>query len=249
MTLPLEIATDCSLHRRLHALAEQIRQCETARRPKATATISTGYDVLDRALSDGGFHRGTLVEWLTDAGGSGATTLVLSAARQACGDKGTLVVINRRRTFYPLAAVACGIDLSRLLLVRPQNDRDETWAIDQALRSGGASAVVAWPEKLDDHLFRRLQLAAESGGTLGLFVRPVRAIAEPSWAEVRLLVEPLASVPSDAGNAPRRARVTVLRCPGRGAINAQRVILHLEDPSQGEVEPQRIRRLARRRIA
>src|SRR5687767_9104875 len=125
MTLPLEIATDCSLHLRLQALAEQIRKCETAQRPKALGAVSTGYDLLDRALPDGGFHRGTLVEWLTDSGGSGATTLALAAARQACSEAGTLVVIDRRRTFYPLAAVACGIDLSRLLFVRPQNDRDE----------------------------------------------------------------------------------------------------------------------------
>ena len=117
----------------------------------------------------------------------------MAAAREACGETGMLVVIDRQRMFYPLAAAAWGIDLSRLILIRPQNDRDETWAIDQAFRSRGASAVLAWPEKLDDHLFRRLQLAAEGGDTLGLFVRPAPAIAEPSWAEVRWLVEPLPS--------------------------------------------------------
>jgi hypothetical protein len=198
------------------------------------ATVSTGYAALDRLLT-GGLHRGTLTEWLPRDGG-GATTLALAVARNACGEKGTLVVMDRRRTFYPLAAAACGIDLARLLLVRPQNDRDETWAIDQALRSGGASAVLAWPDKLDDHLFRRLQLAAEAGDTLGLFIRPARAIAEPSWAEVRWLVEPLASLPSRTGDAPRRVQLTLLRAPGRTAIATQRLALNLET---GEVEPQR----------
>jgi hypothetical protein len=244
---PLELP---QRHALVQALAEQMRQCETARRRSPQATISTGYAALDRLLPGGGLHCGTLTEWLPRDGGA-ATTLALAVARNACGERGTLVVIDRRRTFYPLAAAACGLDLSRLLLVRPQNDRDETWAIDQALRSGGASAVLAWPDKLDDHLFRRLQLAAEAGDTLGLFVRPARAIAEPSWAEVRWLVEPLPSLPSRAGGASRRVQLTLLRAPGRAAITAQRLALNLET---GEVEPQRAARAQRaqreaRRIA
>jgi hypothetical protein len=126
--------------------------------------------------------------------------------------------------------------------VRPQNDRDETWAIDQALRSGGASAVLAWPDKLNDHLFRRLQLAAEAGDTLGLFIRPARAIAEPSWAEVRWLVEPLPSLPSRAGEASHRVQLTLLRAPGRTTLAAQKLALNLET---GEVEPQRTQRALR----
>jgi hypothetical protein len=229
----------------VEALAVQVRRCETARRPRSSSAISTGYAALDRALAGasmttGGLARGTLVEWLSADGGCGATALALAAARQACGETGTLVVLDRRRTFYPLAAAARGIDLSRLLVVRPQSDRDETWAIDQALRSGGASAVLAWSEKLDDHLFRRLQLAAEAGDTLGLFVRPARAVAEPSWAEVRMLVEPLASLPAGDGRASRRVQITLLRSPGRAALQARRVMLDLEDPLQGEdIEPQR----------
>jgi hypothetical protein len=44
---------------------------------------------------------------------------------------------------------------------------------------------------LADREFRRLQLAAETGGTLGLLVRPAQARDEPSWADLRLLVEPV----------------------------------------------------------
>jgi hypothetical protein len=253
MTLQLRPSDTSSRQALVQSLAEQMRQCETARRQNTSATISTGYAILDRALA-GGLSRGTLAEWLTHdggsaaggsaaggsaAGGSGATTLALAAARQACGEAGTLVVVDRQRTFYPLAAVASGIDLSRLIVVRPQNDGDETWAIDQALRSGGASAVLAWPEKLDDHLFRRLQLAAEAGDALGLLVRPARAIAEASWAEVRWLVEPLPSFPARDGSAPRRAAASLLRSPGRAVLHLPRFVLHLEDRSGAQIEPQR----------
>ena len=232
----------------LRALSEQMRQCETVRRRSPEAVVSTGYAVLDRALG-GGLYRGTLVEWLVQEGGGGATTLALAAAKVACGQTGSLVVVDRRRTFYPLAAMACGIDLSRLLLVRPQSDRDETWAIDQALRSGGASAVLAWPEKLDDHLFRRLQLAAEAGDTLGLFVRAGRALAEPSWAEVRWLVEAQPNLPSSAGAAARRAKLSLLRSSGGAAIHCPQFIVGLEDRSGYRIDAQRITRVRRQKIA
>jgi protein ImuA len=231
----------------IRTLAEKMRQCRTARHSDAKA-ISTGYGVLDRALG-GGVHCGTLVEWIASEGGVGATTLALAAAKEACREAGALLVIDRRRTFYPLAAAACGIDLSRLLLVRPQHDRDETWAIDQALRSGGASAVLAWPEKLDDHLFRRLQLAAEAGGTLGLFLRPLRALAEPSWAEVRFLVDPQPSAPSSNGAATRRTKVSLLRSSGGAAIHCPQFVVGLDDRSGYGIEGQRISRVRRQKIA
>jgi protein ImuA len=248
MTWQLRSPDHSSRETLIRALMEQMRQCETARRHSPEAAVSTGYAVLDRGLC-GGLHRGTLVEWLTHDGGSGATTLALKAARQACGEIGTLVVVDRRRTFYPLAAVACGLDLSRLLLVRPQHNRDETWAIDQALRSGGASAVLAWPEKLDDHLFRRLQLAAEAGDTLGLFLRPGRAMAEPSWAEVRWLVEPLPSMPSRDGVAPRRVKLSLLRSSGGAAIHCPQFVLELDDRTGYRIELPRAPRISRQKTA
>jgi hypothetical protein len=231
----------------IRTLAEQMRQCETARRRHGEEAISTGYTALDRALA-GGLERGTLVEWLASELGSGATRLALAAAREACGEGGRLVVIDRRRMFYPLAAAALGIDLSRLILVRPQNDRDETWAIDQALRSRGASAVLAWPEKFDDHLFRRLQLAAEAGGALGMFVRPARAIAEPSWAEVRWLVEPLPSVGSHSGTISQRIRLTLLRAPGCTVRKGCQLILNLRDGSAERAQSARRALRTQRRV-
>ncbi len=245
MTRKLSFPTHLTQQAIIESLAQKVRQCQAVSRGSQAATISTGYAMLDRALLAGGLHRGTIVEWLMSEEGSGATRLALAAAREACGEGGALVVVDRRRTFYPLAAAACGIDLSNMILVRPASDRDETWAIDQSLRAGGASAVLAWPEKLDDHLFRRLQLAAEAGGAIGLLVRPAQAIAEPSWSEVRWLVEPLASLPSREGIASRRVRLSLLRSPGRPIHYAQGMILDLENGSGEEFESQagpRIRR-------
>ena len=98
---------------------------------------------------------------------------------------------------------------------------------DQALRCPAVAATVAWPERLDGRTFRRLQLAAEAGGGLGLLLRPSRARDEPSWAEIRLRVEPLPAAGPEAG---RRLRVEVLRC--RGQAEGQRVELEIDDATR-----------------
>jgi hypothetical protein len=97
-------------------------------------------------------------------------------------------VIDRRQTFYPPAAAAWGIDLARLLVIHPRTARDELWAAVESLRSPAVAAVWAEIERLDNRAFRRLQLAAHAGRTLGLLLRPASVRGQPSWADVRLEV-------------------------------------------------------------
>jgi hypothetical protein len=45
---------------------------------------------------------------------------------------------------------------------------------------------------LDDRALRRLKLAAEEGGSLGVLFRPLRCARDPSPAALRLALEPCA---------------------------------------------------------
>ena len=154
-------------------------------------TFSCGAAAIDRLFAGGGLRHGMLVEWLAGAGAlgsSGAVTLGLLGAREACREGGVLVVIDRRQTFYPPAAAAWGIDLDRLIVVHPRNARDELWAAVQVLRSPAVAAMFAPIDRLDSCAFRRLQLAAAAGSTLGVLVRPASARGQPSWADATLEV-------------------------------------------------------------
>ena len=157
----------------------------------------------------GGLRHGMLVEWVGVFGESGAAMLSLLGSREACREGGVLVVIDRSQTFYPPAAAAWGIDLERLIVVRPHSARDELWAAVQALRSPVVAALWTSIERLDSRAFRRLQLAAEAGRTLGVFVRPAGARRQPSWADVRLEVGPLSVVrcPLHSIHGPRTTDV------------------------------------------
>jgi protein ImuA len=207
-------------------LQERLEQFSPPRRG-STQTVSSGCQELDRLLAHeglrhGGLCRGTLVEWLGVSPGSGAGSLALAAAREACREGGPLVVIDRAACFYPPAAAQAGVELDRLIVVRPDNGADEVWALDQALRSSAVAAVLCWIERREPRMWRRMQLAAEAAGNLGLFVRPATARGDPSWAAVRFFVTPL---PSSA--VGRRLRIELLRL--RGNPGGQTLDLELDD--------------------
>lgn len=189
----------------VEALRYGIQVWEAAARVEAPS-FSSGCPALDRLLPEHGFPWGTLIEYLAD-NGSGAAALSLVAAREACRQGGALVIVDRERQFYPPAAANLGIDLANTLFVRPRTRKEQLWTLNQALSSSGVGAVLSWPEKLDDRAFRALQLAAENGGGVGLFLRPTGVRGHPTWAAMQLLVEAL-----PAGKATRRLRVEIVRC-------------------------------------
>jgi protein ImuA len=201
------------------ALARRLRELE-GQIPHPQELVSTGCPPLDRLLPAGGLRRGSLVEWLSP-GGSGAGVLALLAAGQACRQRGPLVVVDRQAEFYPPAAAALGIHPQELLILRPQNARDQLWALEQVLASPGVGAVWCSLQQLSDRAFRRLQLAAERGATLGLLLRPIEARRTPSWADLRLLVQPLVA------SQGRRVCLRLLHC--RGEYRQGVVELEIDD--------------------
>lgn len=185
----------------------------------ASDLISTGAAALDRLLPRGGLAPGTLVEWLAPGPGSGASTLALLTALAACQKRGALVVCDYLRHWNPWIC-ARGADSLPVVVLRPPTLADQWWAAEQALRSPAVAAVWLPCVRVDARDFRRLQLAAEAGGSLGLLLRPARSQSEPSWADVRLLVESRPGV-----IAGRRLRVTVLRCRGGGEGRSVELVL------------------------
>jgi hypothetical protein len=225
-------------HSLLANLQNEIARLEQARQ-SAGEPVSTGSAALDRLLPQRGLRRGALVEWLA-ADGSGAVTLALRAAQEACREGGILVVTDRYRQIYPPALGAYGLELSQVVFVHPRNRRDQLWALNQSLRCRAVAAVLCWPEALDDRAFRRLQLSAEQGESLGLLMRPVSVRGHPTWSELQLLVEALPTVPQRA-KAPRRLRVEVAR--SRNGPSGASVELEFDDET-GSVQASRFVHLA-----
>lgn len=216
-------------------LRQQLEHWGKTKSAEETVVFSCGVAAIDRLLPEGGLRPGMLIEWLITKGGSGAATLGLLSAREACREGGALVVVDRSQTFYPPAAAAWGIDLKRLIVVRPKTARDELWAAVQALRSPVVGAVWGKFERLESRAFRRLQLAAEAGPTLGVLLRPVTARGQPTWANVRLEISPWSVVRGPSGandegrtaNPGRLAHVRLVHC--RGGREGGSTVLEIDD--------------------
>jgi protein ImuA len=202
------------------ALQQGIARLERGQRADKHDVSSSGVTAVDRLLSTGGLRRGTLCEWLSEQAGSGGATLAYLAAKSAARSGKHVVITDRARKFNA-AAVVYGIAASQLVLVRPASAADELWAIDQALRCPAVAAVWTELTTVNDHDFRRLQLAAETGGTLGLFCRSSRVRGQPTWSDVQFLVTPQAAA------SHRRLKIELLRI--RGGPSGGTVVLELDD--------------------
>jgi len=115
--------------------------------------------------------------------------------------------VDPARECYVPALSGWGIDPSKTLLVNPATLKETCWAIEQCLRCPGVSATWAWvEERIPERVHRRWQLAAEVGEGVGLFFRPIGAQREPVWADLRLLITPLAGGQGET----RRVQIDVL---------------------------------------
>ncbi|HWG71425.1 MAG TPA: translesion DNA synthesis-associated protein ImuA [Steroidobacteraceae bacterium] len=153
---------------------------------------STGKSSLDARLPGGGWPTASLIEVLLDHTGLGEVQLFLPALvesqRQQGQDVPWLVWIAPPHEPYAPALAQQGIELGRLLVVRPGSATEALWAAEQALGSGVCAAVLLWLKGTDDRWLRRLKLAAEAGGALGVLFRPERHRFESSPASLRLLM-------------------------------------------------------------
>lgn len=176
--------------------------------PAARAGLPTGFPALDALLPGGGWPQGALTEILADSEAVGALRLVLPALATLSEAPRWLAWIAPPHVPYAPALAAGGVTLSRVLLVHPRERTDRLWALEQALRSGTCSAVLAWLAGTGRTPMRRLQLAAEAGDTWGVLFRPAWARRESSPAALRLLVEAV----------PGGVRVRVLKRRGGWAV-------------------------------
>jgi protein ImuA len=230
-------------------LARRIDEMEVSERSHGRSALTLDLPGLEQLT--GSLPAGSMIELLSKAAGAGAWTLGLLLARQACergcgSDSRPLVVVDVGRCFYLPAAVKLGVELARTIVIRPRTWKDAFVAIDQSLRCPAVGAVIGRCDLLRTADCRRLQLAAEAGGGLGLLLRRADALRMPSFAALRLQVNPyprgqgsgvrgqqravgnsLTPDPWPLTPARRRIQVDVVRY--RGGKEGQSVVLEIDD--------------------
>jgi protein ImuA len=186
----------------LEDLRRQIRRME--RRPALReGVLACGLPEVEARLPGGGFPRGCLSS-LCGGPASGKTGVALSTLRQAQAGGGLAAFVDGRGEFYPPAALALGVDLARLLIVRPGTARGEVlpglWAAEVLLGSGAFCAVAidvslrGVPAARAEPILRRLRAAAEKGGAAALLLSAPGDPAIPAAVRIDLDAVRLAEV-------------------------------------------------------
>jgi len=181
----------------LARLREQMRRLEKpgiADRP----VLEFGAPVLDDALPGGGLASGCLHEIAgrpDDAAGYGLVAWIIG--RVIRKDGVALWCRSRRRPVMPYGPglAGFGIATERLLFAQASSPVDMLWAMEEALRSRRFAAVLG-EGTADLIATRRLQLAAEAGGSMtmllsfpGRTARPCLSAATTRWRAASLPVE------------------------------------------------------------
>jgi cell division inhibitor SulA/protein ImuA len=179
---------------KIYQLREQLAHMErrgasTTRRGEngsGACSLPSGHAVLDASLPAGGWPFGALTELLSDSIGTGELQLLLPALSQLAHAGRCIAWVAPPYLPYAPALVQQGLPLERLLMIRTTRPQESLWAIEQALRCPAMGAVLGWTAHIVDRSLRRLQLAAQVGGTLGILHRPAAAADESSPAALRL---------------------------------------------------------------
>jgi len=160
--------------------------CRNGRAVTAPVVEASGWTELDAVLPGGGWQAGTVVELMPAATGIGELRLLLPALARITGAGRHVTLIAPPYIPFAPALSQHGVRLERLLVIQAQHADDILWAAEQSLRCRSFGAVLAWPATIRDREVRRLQLAAEAGGSTGFLYRSVDAAHEASPAALRL---------------------------------------------------------------
>ncbi|OWV71218.1 damage-inducible mutagenesis protein [Rhizobium sp. R339] len=161
-------------------LRDRIQHLEGAA-ARRTSVLPFGVAEIDAQLPGGGLAFGALHE--VAGGGNGAidgAAAALFIGGIAARTTGKVVwCLTRFDLFFP-ALAQVGLHPDRVIFVECDKEETVLASFEEALRYGGLGAVVAELVRLPMTASRRLQLAAEKSGTLGLVIRRWRRQTEAS---------------------------------------------------------------------
>ena len=215
-----------SLDARLAALRAEVRAIERSGPAGAGPCLAFGIPQVDERLAGGGLGCG-----LHEAAPAtpapqdeAAATLFLAAlaARfaMARGEGGQVLWALARRDLFAPGLAQAGLTPDRLLYAECRDDAEVLAVVEEGVRHGGLAAVVGEVGRMAMAPARRLQLAAEEGGTAALLLRRWRRagadpLGQPSAALTRWRIAgaPSAPLPHD-GIGRARWQVALVRQRG-----------------------------------
>jgi len=138
--------------------------------PAGLTGLDTGFAELNQLLRSGGWPHSSLVEIQVDEWGQGELQLLLPMMAALSQQQKQLAWIAPPYTPYAPALHAAGVDLDYLLIIEQSDPADIAWAAEKCLRHAAAALVIFCLPLADARHIRRLQVAADTGGNIGVLL-------------------------------------------------------------------------------
>lgn len=164
----------------IRELREQIARVEGSS-GRQRAVLPFGIPSVDSRLPGGGLALGGLHEIAGGGDGTvdGAAASLFAAGIVARTHGKVLWAFTRPDLFAPALAQA-GLQPDRVIYLEAGDDKSVLACAEEGLRHGGLGAVVAEIARMPMTASRRLQLASEGSGTIGIALRRWRRQSEAS---------------------------------------------------------------------
>jgi protein ImuA len=203
----------------IEELRERIRRLEGAAGRQRTV-LPFGIKEIDRHLPGGGLALGALHE--VAGGGNGAIDGAVAAhfaAGIAARTRGRVLWCVTRQDLFAPALAQAGLMPDRVIYVEAGDETSVLVCFEEGLQHGGLGAVVAEVARLSMAASRRLQLAAEHSGSIGIAIRRWRRqretadFGQPTASVTRWRVTVLPATPLPVPGVGRaRWQLELIRC-------------------------------------
>jgi len=175
--------------------------------PDGAGAVPSGFAALDAELPGGGWPVRVLTELLLPEPGVGEIRLLAPLLAGLAHAGRGVMLFDPPAEVNAVALAELGWPPGQCIVVRsrkpvgaqavkPQRrsappGAELCWAVEQALRSGQAGAVLAWPgAAARPEVLRRLQLAAQGHEGPAFLLRELAAQSQPSPAPLRVVLQP-----------------------------------------------------------
>jgi protein ImuA len=160
-------------------------------------SLDWGLGVIKNAFPNGSFPLGCVHEFLSakEEDSSATNGFVAGLLSSLMGKSGTSFWISCSRKLFPPALKNFGIEPDRFIFIDLRNEKEVAWAMEETLKCGALTSVIAEMSEISFTTSRRLQLAVEKSQVTGFVLRSNYRKLNPTACVCRWKITP---VPSEA---------------------------------------------------
>ncbi len=160
-------------HQIIHKLKKDLLLWQGLKPPQDSHQRSTNLGPIEQVFPNGVFPTGAIHEFICNsredaATASGFISSLLSSLPQ---EHSLCLWISTSTAMFPPSIRSFGLPADRIVFVCMNREKDTLWAMEEALKCKGITAVIAELRELSFMQSRRLQLAVEKSKVTGFVLR------------------------------------------------------------------------------